>query len=88
MQGKKVPPLVGHSIEEALTNGDEVDVLKAVVVKYAHAIDHTDSARDVRALAKGLLEALDKLKQAAATDTAQGGNRTPLAVIMGKADEG
>lgn len=85
MQGRKIPPLEGHSVEAALMEGDEADVLDALIVKYAHTIDNTNSARDIRALISGMIEVLDRRKQVTASGATNG--KTPLSVVLGKAEE-
>lgn len=51
-----------ESIEEAWHSGSEASVLSALVTKYAHVLDMTDSGRDIKPLATGMLEAMDRLK--------------------------
>lgn len=85
MQGKKVPPLEGHSVEAALMEGDEADVLDALIVKYAHTIDNTNSARDIRALISGMIEVLDRRRQVTNSSAAKG--KTPLSIVLDRANE-
>jgi len=51
-----------ESIETAWHDRDEVRMLKALVAKYARVLDMTDSGRDIKPLATGMLEAMDRLK--------------------------
>ena len=51
-----------ESIETAWHEHDEVRMLKNLVAKYARVLDMTDSGRDIKPLATGMLEALDRLK--------------------------
>jgi hypothetical protein len=51
-----------ESIETAWHNHDEVQMLKNLVAKYARVLDMTDSGRDIKPLATGMLEAMDRLK--------------------------
>lgn len=51
-----------ESIETAWHDGDEVRMMRAVVAKYARVLDMTDSGRDIRPLATGMYEAIDRLK--------------------------
>ena len=51
-----------ESIETAWHNGDEVAMLRNLVAKYARVLDMTDSGRDIKPLASGMLEAMDRLK--------------------------
>ena len=85
MQGKKVPPLEGHSVEAALMEGDEADVLDALIVKYAHTIDNTNSARDIRALISGMIEVLDRRRQVTIAALEKG--KTPLAIVLDRVNE-
>jgi len=50
------------SIETAWHEHDEVQMLKNLVAKYARVLDMTDSGRDIKPLATGMLEAMDRLK--------------------------
>ena len=50
------------SIETAWHERDEVQMLKNLVAKYARVLDMTDSGRDIKPLATGMLEAMDRLK--------------------------
>ena len=51
-----------ESIETAWHQRDEVKMLKNLVAKYARVLDMTDSGRDIKPLATGMLEAMDRLK--------------------------
>lgn len=51
-----------ESIETAWHERDEVRMMRAVVAKYARVLDMTDSGRDIRPLATGMYEAIDRLK--------------------------
>lgn len=50
------------SIETAWHENDEPRLLRALVTKYARVLDMTDSGRDIKPLATGMLEAMDRLK--------------------------
>ena len=50
------------SIETAWHENDETRLLRALVTKYARVLDMTDSGRDIKPLATGMLEAMDRLK--------------------------
>lgn len=76
----------GHvptSVEQAWREQGERGAVAAIIVKYAKVLDMTDSGRDIKPLASGLLEAVDRLK---ALD-AQASQDTPLAEILREADE-
>ena len=51
-----------ESIETAWHNNDEVSLLRNLIAKYARVLDMTDSGRDIKPLATGMLEAIDRLK--------------------------
>ena len=82
-KNKPLPTSTPLSIEEAWDAGDEAAMLNAIVKKYARVLDMTDSGRDIKPLATGLLEAVAHYK--AATSSGADGTATPLSVIIGKA---
>jgi len=49
-------------IEEMLVAGDEAGMVFEVVRKYARVLDMTDSGRDIKPLATGMFEAMDRWK--------------------------
>lgn len=51
-----------ESIETAWHAGDEIRMMRAVVAKYARVLDMTDSGRDIRPLATGMYEAIERLR--------------------------
>jgi hypothetical protein len=59
---KPLPTSAPESIEEAWASGDELAMARAVVRKYARVLDMTDSGRDIRPLATGMYEAIDRLR--------------------------
>jgi len=72
-----------ESIEQAWATGDELAMARAVVRKYARVLDMTDSGRDIKPLATGMFEALDRVKLLEAqSDEAQ---RSPLFKIVEEA---
>lgn len=73
-----------ESIEEAWADGDELALARAVVRKYARVLDMTDSGRDIKPLATGMFEAMDRVR---ALEAKQNTSNTPLASIMAEADE-
>jgi hypothetical protein len=68
------------SIEEAWAAGDEVAATRAVVRKYARVLDMTDSGRDIKPLATGMFEAIDRLR--GLENDASINEDTPLADIL------
>lgn len=72
-----------ESIEEAWDAGDELALMRAVVRKYARVLDMTDSGRDIKPLATGMFEAIDRVR---AIEAQQGVQETPLADILSRAD--
>ena len=73
-----------ESIEEAWAAGDEIATTKAVVRKYARVLDMTDSGRDIKPLATGMFEAIDRLR--GLESDASINEDTPLADILKMAD--
>ena len=74
-----------ESIELAWSDGDELAVTRAIVRKYARVLDMTDSGRDIKPLATGLFEALDRAK---ALEAARGVSvDTAYARIMAEAEK-
>lgn len=67
-----------ESIEELWANGDELGMTRAIVRKYARVLDMTDSGRDIKPLATGLFEALERVKVLEASSD----DSTPLAEIF------
>lgn len=83
-KNKPLPTSAPASIEQAWANHDELGVARAVVAKYARVLDMTDSGRDIKPLATGMFEAIDRVHaMEAATD---GENETPYAQIMREAE--
>jgi len=72
-----------ESIEQAWASGDELAMARAVVRKYARVLDMTDSGRDIKPLATGLFEALDRVKLLEAQG--EDAERSPLFKIVEEA---
>lgn len=73
-----------ESIEEALADGDELAMARAVVRKYARVLDMTNSGRDIKPLATGMFEAMDRVRiLEAQTDGAQS---SPIFKIVDRAN--
>ena len=72
-----------ESIEQAWASGDELAMARAVVRKYAHVLDMTDSGRDIKPLATGMFEALDRVKILEAQG--EDAQRSPLFKIVEEA---
>lgn len=70
------------SVEQAWRNGGETEALKAIIVKYAKVLDMTDSGRDIKPLATGMLEAIDRLNAIQAAEGASRDASTPLASVF------
>lgn len=68
-KNKPLPTSCPESIEEAWGTGDELAMARAIVRKYARVLDMTDSGRDIKPLATGLFEALDRVKALEASQT-------------------
>lgn len=80
---KPLPTSKPVSIETAWRDGDELAMVGAVVQKYARVLDMTDAGRDIKPLATGLFEAVDKYH---ALEAAAGKNETPLTAILAEAE--
>lgn len=72
---------VHESVEQAWRDGGEESALEAIIIKYAKVLDMTDSGRDIKPLATGMLEAVDRLKALQAADSAKTRN-TPLVQVL------
>ena len=84
MRNKPLPTSDPESIEEAWANSGEIAATAAVVRKYARVLDMTDAGRDIKPLASGMFDAIDRLKALQASDT--DGNSTPIARILEEAE--
>ena len=80
---KPLPTSSPESIEEAWASGDELAMAKAVVRKYARVLDMTDSGRDIKPLATGMFEAMDRVKALEAAQDTNG--KAPLFRILDEA---
>jgi hypothetical protein len=69
-------------IEEMLVAGDEAGMVFEVVRKYARVLDMTDSGRDIKPLATGMFEAMDRVR---ALEAQQSETQTPVASILARA---
>ena len=83
-KNKALPTSSPESIEEAWASGDELAMARAVVRKYARVLDMTDSGRDIKPLATGMFEAMDRVRT---LEAQQAETETPLAKLLAKADE-
>lgn len=75
------------TIEEAWRSDDELAVTREVVRKYARVLDMTDSGRDIKPLASGMFEAMDRLKAIEDAEAAKSG-ATPLDQILNGGADG
>lgn len=83
-KNKPLPTSAPDSIEQAWATKDELRVTSAVIQKYARVLDMTDSGRDIKPLASGLFEAIDRYN---AIEAASGTvSETPLADILAEAE--
>lgn len=71
------------SIEQAWNERDELAMVGEIVRKFARVLDMTDSGRDIKPLATGLLEAVEKYHALEATE---GKRETPLSSILAEAE--
>ena len=72
-----------ESIETAWASGDELAMARAVVRKYARVLDMTDSGRDIKPLATGMFEAVDRVHALEAQE--ENAQASPLFKILGEA---
>lgn len=79
-QGKKITAKAQLSVAAAVRRKDEAGIVKAIISKYAKVIDECDSARDMKPLASGIFEAIDRLNAINARDIST--TDTPLAQII------
>jgi hypothetical protein len=83
-KNKPLPTSAPESIEEAWATGDELAMARAVVRKYARVLDMTDSGRDIKPLATGMFEAIERVR---ALEAAQSDAQTvPLLKILSDAE--
>jgi hypothetical protein len=83
-KNKPLPTSAPESIEEAWATGDELAMARAVVRKYARVLDMTDSGRDIKPLATGMFEAIERVR---AIEAAQSDTQTvPLLKILSDAE--
>ncbi len=71
------------SVETAWREGGEIEACKAIIIKYAKVLDMTDSGRDIKPLATGFFETVDRLRALEAQDNKK--IETPLFRIVNKA---
>ena len=72
------------SLEQAWTNGGELELTRQAVRKYTQVIDVTESGRDIKPLISGMFEAIDRLK--ALEQIEDNESETPYAQIMREAE--
>lgn len=84
-KNKPLPEAVDTSIEASWREGDEIAATREVVRKYARVLDMTDSGRDIKPLASGMFEAIDRLKALEEAEAARDGD-TPLSGILAMAE--
>ena len=83
-KNKPLPTSAPDSIEQAWARKSEIEVTSAVIQKYARVLDMTDSGRDIKPLASGLFEAVDRYNELIASQGVS--SDTPLADILAEAE--
>ena len=73
------------SVEKCWKDGDELSAVEAIIIKYAKMIDATDSSRDLKPLASGMLEAIDRKNALEAAEGSRNENKAPVFKILEKA---
>lgn len=68
-----------NSVEKKWKSEGELGAVDAIILKYAKMIDATDSSRDLKPLASGMLEAIDRKK---ALEAAKGDKATTQAPVF------
>ena len=81
---RPLPTSAPESIEQAWASGDELAMARAVVRKYARVLDMTDSGRDIKPLATGMFEAMDRVRALEASRTNE--SKAPLFRILKEAE--
>lgn len=76
---------IRKSVSAAWNRGDEAKVIRSVIAKYAKIIDECESARDMKPLASGMFEAIDRLKMLEAREQSKSAPNA-LSVIMNMSD--
>ncbi len=74
-----------YSVEKRWKQDGESGALEAIIMKYAKMIDLTDSGRDLKPLASGMLEAIDRMNALKAANGAKNENKAPVFQILDKA---
>ena len=74
------------SPREFALSKEEIEMVKASIVKYAKVLDMTDSGRDIKPLVTGMFEMVDRLKVLEARDSELKAE-TPLFEILKAASE-
>ncbi len=74
---------IPESVEQAWREGGEIEACRAIIMKYAKVLDMTDSGRDIKPLATGFFETVDRLRALEAHDSRK--TETPLFRIVKQA---
>ena len=82
-KNKQPETAVNESVEKAWREQGEVGACRAIIAKFAKVLDMTDSGRDIKPLATGMFETIDRLKALEAQDTKKA--ETPLFRIINRA---
>ncbi len=77
-----------NSVEQKWKKEGELGAVEAIILKYAKMIDSTDSSRDLKPLASGMLEAIDRKKALEAAKGEKGAVEAPVFQILKKAANG
>ena len=71
-----------NSVEKKWKSEGERGAVEAIILKYAKMIDNTDSSRDLKPLASGMLEAIDRKKALEAAKGESGAMEAPVFKIL------
>lgn len=83
-KNRPLPTSEPESVEQAWESGNELAMMRAIVRKYARVLDMTDSGRDIKPLATGLFEALDRVRMLELQE--EEANSSPLFQIIREAE--
>lgn len=84
---KQPDKAIPESIEKAWREGNEMKVCQAVIAKYAKVLDMTDSGRDIKPLATGMFETIDRLNALKAANEKSNAGTPLYRILNGKMDK-
>ncbi len=85
-KNKQPETSIATSVEQAWRENGEKAALEAIIIKYAKVLDMTDSGRDIKPLASGMLETIDRLNALKAAN-GDGADTKPVLNIIDLANK-